>query len=55
MTTDSTGTNQTKVKWGFSGKMTYPFNIMKLFMDPEKAVGDDFSTGLTRLKAILEK
>jgi len=55
MITDSIAGNQTKVKWGFGGKMAYPFNIMKLFMDPEKAVGDDFSTGLGRLKTILEK
>ena len=47
--------NQTKVKWGFNGNMTYPFNIMRLFMDMEKMIGDDFSTGLNNLKARLEK
>ncbi|MFT3680878.1 MAG: SRPBCC family protein [Ferruginibacter sp.] len=55
MTTEAVDSSQTKVKWGFNGKMSYPFNIFRLFMDPEKAVGDDFSTGLARLKDILEK
>ena len=55
MTTDSIAPNQTKVKWGFSGKMAYPFNIMRLFIDPEKAIGNDFATGLANLKAVLEK
>jgi hypothetical protein len=35
--------------------MPYPFNLMRLFMDMEKAVGDDFSTGLSNLKTVLEK
>jgi len=55
MTTESVSDNQTKVKWGFTGNMAYPLNLMKLFMNPEKSVGDDFSTGLNNLKAILEK
>lgn len=55
MTTESITDNQTKVQWGFSGNMAYPFNIMKLFMNPEKSVGDDFATGLSNLKGILEK
>jgi hypothetical protein len=45
----------TKVTWAFDSKMPYPFNLMKLFMNMEKAIGDDFSTGLTNLKAVLEK
>lgn len=55
MTTDAVDSSSTKVKWGFSGKMSYPFNILRLFMDPEKSVGDDFSTGLANLKTVLEK
>ena len=55
MTTESVSDNQTKVKWGFTGNMAYPLNLMKLFMNPEKSVGDDFSTGLNNLKSILEK
>jgi hypothetical protein len=49
--TDST----TKVSWSFNGKMNYPLNIMNLFFDSEKMVGDDFATGLQNLKTILEK
>ncbi len=49
--TDST----TKVIWGFNGKMNYPLNIMNLFFDAEKMVGDDFAIGLDNLKRILEK
>jgi len=45
---------QSKVKWGFNGKMDYPFNIMHLFMDMDKMIGDDFGTGLEKLKARLE-
>jgi hypothetical protein len=45
---------QAKVKWGFNGRMDYPFNIMRLFMDVDKMIGDDFSTGLEKLKARVE-
>ncbi len=55
MSTESITDSTTKVKWGFAGKMNYPFNIFKLFMDVEKSLGDDFSTGLTNLKNKLEK
>ena len=55
MITESTGDNNTTVKWGFSGHMDYPMNIMFLFMDFEKVIGDDLQTGLDNLKVILEK
>jgi len=55
MTTDSISENQTKVTWGFSGKMNYPMNIMFLFMDFEQMIGDDLQLGLTNLKTELEK
>jgi len=54
MTTDSIAENQTKVTWGFSGHMKYPMNLMMLFMDFDKMIGDDFNTGLTNLKNKLE-
>ena len=47
--------NQTKVSWGMSSSMKYPMNLMLLFMNMEKMLGDDFTTGLTNLKNILEK
>lgn len=54
MITETVSGNQSKVKWGFDGKMTYPFNIMFLFMDMED-MRDDFEEGLQKLKKQLEK
>lgn len=53
MTTKTIGENQTKVKWGFEGKMNYPMNFMLLFMDMEEMLGKDLKTGLVNLKKIL--
>jgi len=55
MTTESVDANQTKVKWGFSGHMNYPMNIMMLFVDFKKMIGADLDTGLKNLKYELEK
>jgi hypothetical protein len=55
MTTETISENQTRVKWGFNGKMNYPMNIMLLFMDMEKMIGNDFATGLSNLKTIVER
>ncbi len=55
MSTDSISPNQTRVKWGFSGKMAYPLNIIRLFIDMKKAISNDLDTGLKNLKTILEK
>lgn len=55
MTTEAVDANSTRVTWGFESKMNYPMNVMKLFMNMEKAVGNDFSTGLQNLKALMEK
>jgi uncharacterized protein YndB with AHSA1/START domain len=55
MTTETAGTDQTKVKWGFNGKMNYPMNLMLLFMNMDKMLGDDLQTGLSNLKTVLEK
>jgi hypothetical protein len=51
-TIDST---HTLVKWGFQGKFSYPFTIMKLVLNMEEAVGNDLGTGLQNLKTVLEK
>lgn len=51
---ESVDANQTKVIWGFEGYMAYPMNSMLLVMDMEGLIGNDFSEGLDRLKAILE-
>lgn len=52
--TESVSDNETKVKWGFSGKSPFPLNIMMLFMNIEESIGKDFDDGLTNLKGILE-
>ena len=46
--------NQTKVTWGFEGRMDYPMNTMLLAMDMENMLGDEFYSGLQNLKSILE-
>lgn len=55
LTTEPSGDNQTKVKWGFTGTMPYPFNFFCLFMDMDKEVGPDLQGGLDNLKRVLEK
>lgn len=55
LATETADENQTKVKWGFIGHMNYPMNIMMLFMDFEKMIGDDLQIGLNNLKNVLEK
>lgn len=55
MTTEAMDDNSTRVRRSFESKMNYPMNVMKLFMNIEKAVGNDFSTGLSNLKALLER
>jgi hypothetical protein len=55
MITEPAGDNQTRVRWGFQGKMPYPMNIMMLFMDIPKLIGEDLQTGLNNLKGVLEK
>lgn len=47
--------NGSKVTWGFTSEIPYPFTLMKLFMNMEKAVGKDYQKGLSRLKTLSEK
>ena len=54
-TTEATSENSTVVTWGFNGKMPYPMNLMLLFLDFDEMLGKDFDSGLSKLKAILEK
>ena len=55
MLTESITDSTTTVKWGFSGKMPYPMNIMFLWMNMEEMIGSDLETGLGNLKNVLEK
>jgi uncharacterized protein YndB with AHSA1/START domain len=54
ITTEATGETSTRVRWGFSGSMPRPMNVMMLVMDMDKEVGKDFEEGLSNLKRILE-
>ena len=54
MTTQTFTEKETEVNWGFDSKLNYPMNLMLLFMNMEKMIGNDFSTGLTNLKNVLE-
>jgi len=53
--TDAISPTQTKVKWGMTGKMNYPMNIMLLLVNMDNMLGSDLSVGLTNLKNVLEK
>lgn len=53
--TEPVSDSQTKVRWGFNGKMKYPMNLMLLFMNMEDMLGKDMEKGLSDLKVILEK
>ncbi|MFV5700130.1 SRPBCC family protein [Flavobacterium sp. ZT3R17] len=53
--TEAISPNQTKVKWGFDGKMPYPMNLMLAFMNMDKILGKDLQDGLNNLKVVLEK
>ncbi len=54
MITNPVSENQTTVKWGFNGKMDYPFNIFLLMMDMEDMIGKDLEKGLSNLKGVME-
>ena len=51
----STDSNSTTLTWNFKGDMSYPFNVMQLFMSMEDMLGNDIEQGLSNVKAILEK
>jgi hypothetical protein len=55
MITEAVSSSQTKVIWGFKGKMSYPMNIMLPIMGIEEMLGKDLQEGLVNLKTILEK
>lgn len=55
MSTDAVSGNQTKVKWGISGMMPYPMNIMMPMMKMDQMIGNDLQKGLESLKAKVEE
>jgi uncharacterized membrane protein len=52
--TEELTNNKTLVKWGFTGHMNYPMNLMLVIYDFEKTIGDDLQQGLDNLKKLLE-
>jgi hypothetical protein len=55
MQTDSVSQNETRVTWIFDSRMNYPMNLMLLFMNMDKMVGNDLAKGLVNLKKVLEQ
>lgn len=55
ITTEAFSPTQTKVKWGFTGKSPWPFNIFMAAMNMEEVVGKDLQGGLENLKTLMEK
>jgi hypothetical protein len=55
MQTDSLSPDETRVVWQFDSRMNYPMNLMLLFMNMEKMVGNDLAKGLANLKQVLEQ
>lgn len=54
MQTEALSDNRTLIRWGFSGHMPYPMNLMLLFIDVESMIANDLQQGLDNLKLILE-
>ena len=52
--TESQGANKTKITWSTVSELSYPKNIMLLFIDYEDRRGADMQAGLNKLKLILE-
>jgi len=55
MSTEAVSVNQTKVKWGISGIMPYPMNLMLPMMKMDQMIGNDLQKGLENLKTKLEE
>ena len=55
MSTEAVSTNQTKVKWGISGIIPYPMNIMLPMMKMDQMIGNDLQKGLENLKTKMEQ
>lgn len=54
ITIDTKGTESIEVVWGLKGKIPRPLNLMLLFTDIEKSIGDDYEHGLKKLKELAE-
>lgn len=47
------GENKTKVVWGYDGKLDYPGNIVSLFLNFDKMIGESFEKGLAKMKTVI--
>ncbi|WP_294966268.1 SRPBCC family protein [uncultured Flavobacterium sp.] len=55
MSTEPVSDHQTKVKWGISGVIPYPTNIMLPMLKMDQMIGNDLQKGLENLKTKLEQ
>jgi hypothetical protein len=55
MTFEPVSATETRVHWGFNGKMPYPMNLMLLYMNMDQMLGKDLAAGLANLKTQLER
>lgn len=46
---------KTKVSWGFSMEISYPFNLLKFALNMEEVIGRDFEIGLAKLRTLSER
>lgn len=53
--TEPAGPGKTRVRWVMTGKSSFPMSVMSLLINCDKMIGGQFETGLSELKAILEK
>lgn len=53
--TEALDANKTRVRWGMTGQSKFPMSLINLFMDCEKMCGDEFQSGLNKLKLLFEK
>jgi uncharacterized membrane protein len=54
MSTEPVSGNQTKVRWGISGVIPYPTNIMLPMLKMDQMIGNDLQKGLENLKEKME-
>lgn len=54
-TFEPVASNETKVTWSMSGKNNFIAKAISLMIDCDKMIGENFETGLAKMKAIVEK
>jgi hypothetical protein len=52
---DPVNGSQTRVRWMMRGKSKFPMTLIGLFINCDKMLAKEFDSGLSQLKAILEK